>query len=65
MITLTISQLAEVTGGRLYGPVNTDAHVSSVTTDSREVTPGALFVAKPGRGPTDTNSLQAPSATAR
>ena len=48
MITLTISQLAEVTGGRLYGPVNTDAHVSSLTTDSREVTPGALFVAKPG-----------------
>lgn len=48
MITLNLKQLADVTGGRIYGPVDTEAHIQAVTTDSRDITPGALFVAKPG-----------------
>ncbi len=52
MIALTAHQVAEATGGRLCGldPSQADQpNLVSVTTDSREVTDGTLFVAKPGQ----------------
>lgn len=48
MITLSTAQIAAITGGRLSVTADPEATVDSVTTDSREVSPGALFVAKPG-----------------
>lgn len=49
MISLSATQVAQATGGRLVGVQNAESVViSSVTTDSREVTHGTLFVAKPG-----------------
>lgn len=46
MIELTASQIAEVTGGRLHAEAALS--VTLATTDSREVVPGSLFIAKPG-----------------
>ena len=48
MITLSTAQIADITGGELSATAQPDATVTAVTTDSRDVTPGALFVAKPG-----------------
>ena len=50
MIAITAAELAEAVAGRLVGVPDPGAvTVSSVTTDSREVTDGTLFVAKPGQ----------------
>ncbi|GIG27906.1 UDP-N-acetylmuramoyl-tripeptide--D-alanyl-D-alanine ligase [Cellulomonas marina] len=49
MIALTAAELADATGGRLTGPVDPATVVSGpVVSDSREVDPGALFVAIAG-----------------
>ncbi|CAL8897448.1 UDP-N-acetylmuramoyl-tripeptide--D-alanyl-D-alanine ligase [Kocuria varians] len=49
MIAITAAQVAEAVHGTLVGvPEPTAVTVTSVTTDSREVTDGTLFVAKPG-----------------
>jgi UDP-N-acetylmuramoyl-tripeptide--D-alanyl-D-alanine ligase len=48
MITLTTAEIAAITHGRLSSSADPDSTIHSVTTDSREVSPGALFVAKPG-----------------
>lgn len=48
MITLTTAEIAALTGGRLSTTADPDTTITSVTTDSRAVVPGALFVAKPG-----------------
>jgi len=47
MIELTAAQVADATGGELHGPAQA-AVVGPVVTDSRTVTPGALFVAIDG-----------------
>ena len=50
MIAITAAQVAEAVSGRLVGVLDPSAvTVTSVTTDSREVVPGTLFVAKPGQ----------------
>ncbi|WP_314326381.1 UDP-N-acetylmuramoyl-tripeptide--D-alanyl-D-alanine ligase [Paenarthrobacter ilicis] len=46
MIAFTAAEIADITHGRLTGA--TDIVPSSVVTDSREATPGSLYVAKPG-----------------
>ncbi|WP_203135524.1 UDP-N-acetylmuramoyl-tripeptide--D-alanyl-D-alanine ligase [Microbacterium sp. JZ31] len=51
MIALTLSEIAEAIGGRLHlhGDATPETVVSGdVDTDSRAMTPGAVFVAKPG-----------------
>ena len=48
MIDLSLSDLLAITGGRATASVAPSTVISSVTTDSRDVLPGALFVAKPG-----------------
>ncbi|MFD1212744.1 UDP-N-acetylmuramoyl-tripeptide--D-alanyl-D-alanine ligase [Arthrobacter sp. GCM10027362] len=54
MIELTAAEIAAITGGKAMGGTAGGAadaasvSVTSVTTDSREVRPGSLFVAKPG-----------------
>ncbi|MBT1002154.1 UDP-N-acetylmuramoyl-tripeptide--D-alanyl-D-alanine ligase [Paenarthrobacter sp. DKR-5] len=49
MIELNAAQIAGVTGGRLTGSARDANPVpTSVATDSREVLPGAMYVAKPG-----------------
>jgi len=52
MIALSLHQINEAVSGELYlskGTANAQVTVSgSVQTDSREVTPGSIFVAKPG-----------------
>ena len=49
MIRLDLATIAAVVDGRLLNPADANIVVSgSVETDSRLVTPGALFVAKPG-----------------
>ncbi|WP_291278799.1 UDP-N-acetylmuramoyl-tripeptide--D-alanyl-D-alanine ligase [Galactobacter sp.] len=48
MITLTTAEIAAITHGRLSSSADPDSTIHSVTTDSREVRRGALFVAKPG-----------------
>ncbi|MCB4207706.1 UDP-N-acetylmuramoyl-tripeptide--D-alanyl-D-alanine ligase [Arthrobacter sp. UM1] len=48
MIPLTAQEIADATGGRLVGGAAPDAVVRGATTDSREVSPGFLFIAKPG-----------------
>jgi UDP-N-acetylmuramoyl-tripeptide--D-alanyl-D-alanine ligase len=50
MIDLTLSEIAAATDGRLIpGPASPDLVVSGVAdTDSRLITPGDIFVAKPG-----------------
>jgi UDP-N-acetylmuramoyl-tripeptide--D-alanyl-D-alanine ligase len=48
MIELTASTIAGATGGTLTASASPDLKVHAATTDSREVTAGALFIAKPG-----------------
>ncbi|MGH3654534.1 UDP-N-acetylmuramoyl-tripeptide--D-alanyl-D-alanine ligase [Glutamicibacter sp.] len=48
MIELSLTDLLEITGGKATATAASDTVITSVTTDSREVVPGALFVAKPG-----------------
>ena len=51
MITLTAAEVAEATAGRLAGldaEAAASLTVTFATTDSREVIPGTLFLAKPG-----------------
>ncbi|MER7797677.1 UDP-N-acetylmuramoyl-tripeptide--D-alanyl-D-alanine ligase [Microbacterium sp. NPDC096154] len=51
MIALSLSEIADVVGGelRLHGADTPETVVSgAVDTDSRNMTPGAIFVAKPG-----------------
>ena len=45
MIRLTLSQLADITRGELHG---SDVAIEDVTTDTRKVTAGCLFVALKG-----------------
>lgn len=48
MIRLTLEQLAEVVGGELADPAGGGRVLDAVIIDSREATPGALFVPLPG-----------------
>ena len=48
MIELSAADIASATGGTLTATVSPDTVVHSATTDSREITSGALFIAKPG-----------------
>lgn len=48
MIELSLTDLLEITGGKASAAAAPDTVVTSVTTDSRDVKPGSLFVAKPG-----------------
>ncbi|WP_190263753.1 MULTISPECIES: UDP-N-acetylmuramoyl-tripeptide--D-alanyl-D-alanine ligase [Glutamicibacter] len=48
MIELSLTDLLDITGGKATATAASDTVITSVTTDSREVVPGALFVAKPG-----------------
>ena len=48
MIELSLTDLLKITGGEASATAASDTVVTSVTTDSREVTAGCLFVAKPG-----------------
>ena len=48
MIPLSVAGLVAITGASPSGPLDQAAVVRSVTADSREVGPGALFVALPG-----------------
>jgi len=48
MIELSLTDLLKITGGEASATVASDTLITSVTTDSREVTSGCLFVAKPG-----------------
>lgn len=45
MISITLRQAATVLNGELQGP---DLTVDAVTTDTRKITPGCLFVALKG-----------------
>lgn len=45
MIPVTLKTLAEISGGQLHG---SDLTIAEVTTDTRKVTPGSLFVALVG-----------------
>lgn len=60
MITLSLSRIAELTGGRLLGE---DVSVSSVCTDTRTLQPGDLFVALRGEH-FDGNAFVAQAAAA-
>ena len=48
MIAMTLGEIAEIVGGQLYGADPATAVTGSVEFDSREVTPGGLFLAFPG-----------------
>lgn len=48
MISLNTAQIAEITGGRLSATADPTTRVLGVDTDSRQMQPGWLFVAKPG-----------------
>lgn len=48
MIPLTLAQVADIVGGELDHPWQSDGVVNSVTIDSRQVHEGALFVALDG-----------------
>ncbi|MCW4464414.1 UDP-N-acetylmuramoyl-tripeptide--D-alanyl-D-alanine ligase [Glutamicibacter sp. MNS18] len=48
MIELSIQDILAITGGRATSTVDPATVIAAITTDSREVGPGALFVAKPG-----------------
>lgn len=48
MIELNANQIAEATGGRLTATVDPNAIVTSANTDSRDMSPGALFIARRG-----------------
>ncbi len=45
MIKVTLSQIAEITGGALFG---NDLTIDAVSTDTRTIDNGALFVALVG-----------------
>ena len=45
MITFSLQQLAEITGGQLTGD---NLHIDVVTTDTRQIAPGCLFIALKG-----------------
>ncbi len=48
MIPFSIDEAVRVTGAAVAGPVDRTALVRTITADSREVRPGAVFVALPG-----------------
>ena len=48
MIELNANQIAEATGGRLTATVDPTTVVTSANTDSRDMSPGALFIARRG-----------------
>ena len=48
MIALPVAEVAAMLGADLAGPGDPAARVTSVTADSRNIAPGALFVALPG-----------------
>ena len=48
MIELSLTDLLSITGGKATNTVAPGTVVTSATTDSRDVVPGSLFVAKPG-----------------
>ena len=49
MITLSLGEIASITGGTLSPEADPDTQVTSfVEFDSRKITPGGLFVALPG-----------------
>ena len=48
MIRLTLGQIAEIVGGRLYGATGEEVISGGVEFDSRAVGTGDLFVAMPG-----------------
>jgi UDP-N-acetylmuramoyl-tripeptide--D-alanyl-D-alanine ligase len=57
MIKLKLTEIAEAVGGELFGE---DLDITgSVETDSRLVTPGALFIAKPGEVTDGHNFVEA------
>lgn len=47
MFNLTIEEIAEVVGGKVFGDPNT--HVTGITADSRQINPGDLFAAIVGQ----------------
>ncbi|MBI3225317.1 MAG: UDP-N-acetylmuramoyl-tripeptide--D-alanyl-D-alanine ligase [Mycolicibacterium cosmeticum] len=67
MITLTVAQIADIVGGELSGITRADAEATDVTGtvefDSRNVTPGGLFLALPG-AKTDGHDFAATAAAA-
>ena len=66
MIGMTLSEVATVTGGTVYGTTG-DPVVTSVEFDSRKAGPGALFLALPGEradGHDFAASATAPGAVA-
>jgi UDP-N-acetylmuramoyl-tripeptide--D-alanyl-D-alanine ligase len=48
MIPLTLKEIAQATGGRLHNATGDETVTGSVEFDSRQVTPGGLFIAVPG-----------------
>ena len=48
MFDLSLTDVLDITGVKATATAASDTVITSVTTDSREVVPGALFVAKPG-----------------
>ena len=48
MIAVTVDEIATMLGAKLSGPGDTTAVVTALTSDSRAVAAGALFVALPG-----------------
>ncbi len=59
MIELNANQIAEATGGRLTATVAPDTTVTSANTDSREMSPGALFIARRGETTDGHNFISA------
>lgn len=49
MIVLSLAEIAEIVGGRLHRTDGTADVTGSVEFDTREITPGGLFVALPGQ----------------
>jgi UDP-N-acetylmuramoyl-tripeptide--D-alanyl-D-alanine ligase len=48
VIPLTLAEIADITGGRLHNATGAETVTGSVEFDSRQTTPGGLFVALPG-----------------
>ena len=48
MIPLSLKEIAEITGGRTHHATGDEVVTGGVEFDSREITPGGLFVALPG-----------------
>ena len=65
MISLSIGHIAQLVSGRLFAPTLGDSNIAqlvvtgSVETDSRLVSAGALFIAKPGEVTDGHNFVQA------